>query len=269
MVEYLIRNIQPTLLDCNGNGIDDEQDIAEQTSQDDNGNGIPDECECPVECDSPQPEVIDDKVFPKNRYLSFEPGNAGRQAALRVKIVDLPAPFEYLEGEVMWVGVPWEVTENSGHIAPEDAPGWPTLTVATLQCEPRYADWGTYGILHVYHQNIIPGGRYAVQAIDEVCDIVGDPNYSWPLTIQTSIWADVVKDCTTTPCGPPDGEVYITADVTMILDKFKNLAGALAKARADIEPALPDLLINMTDVTWAVDAFGGGDYPFSAGAPCP
>ncbi len=32
--------------DCNGNGIPDECDIAEGTSQDLNGNGIPDECEC-------------------------------------------------------------------------------------------------------------------------------------------------------------------------------------------------------------------------------
>jgi len=34
--------------DCNGNGILDEVDIADGTSQDDNGNGIPDECEAVV-----------------------------------------------------------------------------------------------------------------------------------------------------------------------------------------------------------------------------
>lgn len=32
--------------DCNGNGIDDAEDIAGGTSEDANGNGIPDECEC-------------------------------------------------------------------------------------------------------------------------------------------------------------------------------------------------------------------------------
>jgi hypothetical protein len=63
--------------------------------------------------------------------------------------------------------------------------------------------------------------------------------------------------------------VYITADVTMILDKFKNLEGTLPKPRADIEPATPDLLINMTDVTWALEAFSGAVYPFSTADPCP
>ena len=37
------------LVDCNGNGVDDEDDIANGTSQDANGNGIPDECECRTE----------------------------------------------------------------------------------------------------------------------------------------------------------------------------------------------------------------------------
>jgi len=32
-------------IDCNGNGVDDPDDIANGTSQDENGNGIPDECE--------------------------------------------------------------------------------------------------------------------------------------------------------------------------------------------------------------------------------
>jgi hypothetical protein len=33
------------IVDCNGNGIPDDQDIASGTSNDDNGNGVPDECE--------------------------------------------------------------------------------------------------------------------------------------------------------------------------------------------------------------------------------
>ena len=35
--------------DCNANGIPDEDDIADGSSQDLDGNGIPDECECPAD----------------------------------------------------------------------------------------------------------------------------------------------------------------------------------------------------------------------------
>jgi len=35
--------------DCNGNGIPDDQDIDDGTSEDVNGNGVPDECECPAD----------------------------------------------------------------------------------------------------------------------------------------------------------------------------------------------------------------------------
>ena len=38
-------------LDCNGNGIADETDISNGTSEDTNGNGVPDECECPADLD--------------------------------------------------------------------------------------------------------------------------------------------------------------------------------------------------------------------------
>ena len=31
--------------DCNANGVADDQDISDETSEDDNGNGVPDECE--------------------------------------------------------------------------------------------------------------------------------------------------------------------------------------------------------------------------------
>lgn len=39
--------IEPVLIDCNGNGVADSEDIATGESEDANGNGIPDECEIP------------------------------------------------------------------------------------------------------------------------------------------------------------------------------------------------------------------------------
>jgi len=43
----------------------------------------------------------------------------------------------------------------------------------------------------------------------------------------------------------------------------------LIKARADIEPALLDHKINITDVSCALDAFRGWSYPFASPEPCP
>ncbi len=40
----------PDHIDCNENGIDDDIDIADGTSQDCNGNGVPDECEPDTDC---------------------------------------------------------------------------------------------------------------------------------------------------------------------------------------------------------------------------
>ena len=57
------------------------------------------------------------------------------------------------------------------------------------------------------------------------------------------------------------GTVGITTDVTAALDKFRNLPGAPIKARCDIEPAVPDQMVNMTDITSFLDAFRGfGHY---------
>ncbi len=69
-----------------------------------------------------------------------------------------------------------------------------------------------------------------------------------------------MNDCTSTPCGPPDGTVGVVA----ILDKFRNLTGAPLKARTDLEPNLSDLKISITDVTYVVGAFTGEGYAFEA-----
>ncbi|UCC30163.1 MAG: right-handed parallel beta-helix repeat-containing protein [Phycisphaerales bacterium] len=206
----------------------------------------------------------------KNRYLSFSPTNAGRATAIRVTLVNLPVPFHVFNGQTMWVGPPQEICENAGQgsgVLPEDcgiAPGLESATfmTATLQHEPYYTYWGTFGTIHVYHELLVPDGNYVVQAIDEACNVGIEGVYSLTLEVDTSIWGDLVRNCTTTPCGPPDGVVGIATDVTAVLDKFKNLPGAPSKARCDLEPSSPDLLINITDVSRALDAFRGFGYPF-------
>ncbi len=247
-----------TSLDCNINGIPDECDISDGGSFDDNYNGIPDECECPP-ADAPQTEAV---MVTKNRYVSIVPGNAGWQTALRLRFVSLPAPFDVLNGSMMWVGEPVVISDHSGNVDPANVPGWPTLVVAALDCEPFYTDWSTSGTVHVYHEYIVPSGMYEIQSVIEGCHVGLESSYSAPLTMATSAWGDLVDNCATPPCGPPDGVVGVATDVTAVVDKFKNLPGSPHKTRTDLEPAHVDHLLNITDLVFAVDAFLGMPYPF-------
>ncbi|UCC31164.1 MAG: hypothetical protein JSU86_02585 [Phycisphaerales bacterium] len=82
-----------------------------------------------------------------------------------------------------------------------------------------------------------------------------------------SPWGDLIRNCTTCPCGPADGTVGIPTDVTAVLDKFKNLAPptfpchAVTKVRADLDWETPNQRIDISDVTFCLDAFRGFGYP--------
>ncbi|UCC29969.1 MAG: exo-alpha-sialidase [Phycisphaerales bacterium] len=249
--------------DCNLNGVPDSCDIAAGTSPDINGDGVPDECEC-TGVESP---VAAPNSMASNRYMAFVAGNPGRQTALRVTLTDLPAPFEAFEGQKMWVGSPQEVSENAGKVDPSEAPGFPTFMIAKLQCDADFRDWNALGTVYLYGAAVVPDGVYDIQAIEIGCTLALDGNYSAGLQLTTSLWGDLVRNCITTPCGPPDGVVNIT-DITAVVDKFKNLDGAPIKSRCDLEPNQPDLLINVSDASEALDAFRGFGYPLDGPGGC-
>ncbi|UCC31800.1 MAG: hypothetical protein JSU86_05885 [Phycisphaerales bacterium] len=215
----------------------------------------------------PPVEPAGEAGYEKIRYISMVPGNPGRQTALRVTLANLPAPFDGFNGTRCWIGAPQSVSENAGKISHE--PGWPDFLSANLQGTPHCMDWSTVGVLHVTDDDIIPGAVYDVQAINCNCDFGNEVHYSAPLTITTSRWADLVGTCAIIPCTSPDGSVGIPTDVTACLDKFKNLAGAVLKSRADIEPNLPDWSVNISDVTYVLDAFRGFIYPPAQTPPAP
>ena len=105
--------------------------------------------------------------------------------------------------------------------------------------------------------------------VEQECLLTSESSFSDALVINTSIWGDAVKDCTTLPCSPPDNDVSVTTDVDTVLRKFQNLITGADKARTDVEPALLDAVINISDVTFVLDAFSGDPYPFGAPlAPC-
>ena len=106
---------------------------------------------------------------------------------------------------------------------------------------------------------------------------MAESSFSTPLELTTSLWgdvADVFNGCTILPSGyqdcwaPPDGDADFD-DITAVVDKFRNLPGALMKPRADLAPKAPDRLIDFVDIPWAVDAFRGLPYPFDGPGECP
>ncbi len=248
--------------DCNHNGIDDTCELREETSFDNNGDGVPDECDC-FPSGQPRPDVI--RV--KNRYLSFRAGDPGRSQAVRVTFIDLPGAHAALNGTVLWVGLPNDVSELAG----KDDNTPPTFQAATLGCLPSFLDWGPLGTVHVHHEGVVPGGIYDIQVVDQNCDVASETSFSVPLTLTQSKWADVCGPFSAGSWTPPDGSVAVTFDVVAVLDKFSNRPGAPLKSRADIEPGVPDQKINITDVTRGLDAFSGQTFPFAPSdvEPCP
>ena len=134
-------------------------------------------------------------------------------------------------------------------------------------------DWGALDAVHVFHEGVVSGAAYDIQSIEIGEDPLVEANYSAPTELTTSRWGDLVKDCTTFPCGPPDGIVNITTDVTALIDKYKNVWGAPMQVRADLvdfagEP-IPDQKTTIRDVVVTIEAFLGTDYPFTPGPrPC-
>lgn len=224
-------------------------------------------CDC-APCTIPDPPAEELVVTRKNRHLTIIPGSPGELSAIRVTLLAMPPPFDVLDGEVRWVGMPEEYSENSGKRQPWEAPGFPTFWAAPLRCQPLFRDWGSQEPLQVSGAEIVPGGEYIMQTVSPGCYAAGADTFSSPLTLRTSMWGDVVGSCATDPCEPPDGTVDVTTDVTAILNKFTNLTGAPIKARADLEPDLLDHLINISDVTRAMDAFRGRPYPGVVPLPC-
>ena len=212
-----------------------------------------------VEAAAPQTET---PVSGKSRFVSFAGGNPGLQTAVRVRFANLPPPHDVLAGATMWVGEPIEISEHGGSV--EIVPGFGTMFVAPLQCDPFYTDWGAYGTVHVYDERIVPGGSYTVQEIDVSCDLAINIGFSGGLQVLTGVWGDLVGafDAGAGAWTEPDGRVDVASDVVAQLDGFAGAAAGVGKARLDVEPAIPDFLINITDVVSVLDAFEGNVYPF-------
>ncbi len=216
---------------------------------------------------APMVELIGAETSTKNRFLSFFAGDAGLIQAVRVTFETLAVPFDIWDGAELWVGPPTEVSENGASVKPIS--GYANFSAAMLRCDPFYTDWTVLGIVHVFHEGIVPRGDYRIEVIDIGCADLTDPGaYSPPLRLTTSTWGDTLKDLTVTPPDPPDGGVTIQ-DVFGIITRLRSEADAIHKSRADLEPGCLDLTINISDAVSALGGFQGLPYAFEPSAPDP
>ena len=186
------------------------------------------------------------------------------EQAIRVTLIDLPAPYDQFNGQMMWVGEPKEVSENGSAVEP--VPDFGNFMAARLVCAPFYTRWNDVGTVHVYHELVIPGGAFAVQVVNAACHLLEVENFSASLELETALWGDTLEHCGTIPCLPPDGVVSIL-DVTEIIGRFVSDPNSISKTRADLEPATLDLTINISDALRALEAFSGLPYPFAPPDP--
>ena len=197
-----------------------------------------------------------------NRYLAIATDAPSASRAVRVSFTDLPAPFDTLNGRSMWVGEPFEISEN-GHSLGPAIPGYDDFLVASLQCDPFFADWSQYGEVQVFDYNVIPDATYTVEFFDE-----GEPPTPsvdvLPLNLHTSLWGDVVGpyDAEAGYWTAPDGTVDVTSDVLAMVETFVSKPGFPRKTRIDVEPTLPDGKVYITDIMRVIGAFQGLPYPF-------
>jgi len=210
----------------------------------------------------------------KSRFISFLPQTGSASSAYRVRLVSLHHPdppyragvaadFSAFEGEYRWVGPFSTYVESSVNPTP--------VYAAVLGCDPHYANWLFFDLLHVTGSEVVPSSVYELQWIREGFDINNEANYSFPIVLQTDAWGDVFW-----PYSPPGSTIQPDAsDLTEVIDKFKGLVGSISKPRAVMSGAngsdIPDLNLDVDfgQVSANVDAFRGKPYPYAGPAPCP
>ncbi len=218
----------------------------------------------------------------KNRYITAVPDDPGSQMALRVTLLE-SGLFPVAEGFQWWAAAPFDVPDGGG-----------TATIARLGCGPVYADWTGIDAVHIGDLEITPNARYRVEAVALGSDLCDPASFSAPIDIATAaVWADVagawVKDWEpffdmSLPDGwenwwPPDGEVCpcpeppdpcaaaCLADIEAELAKFRGDPTAPPLVRCDIEPNVPNAVVEIGDVTCINDSRSDPDHTYPFGGP--
>lgn len=207
----------------------------------------------------PSAPVSDGSGVNRNRYLAFQaPASwADQEIALRVTLQSLDG-FSGFDGEVRWAGSP--------QAYPDDPNLGSTFPAAVLQCDPTFVNWDTDEPSYLIGVEVVPNSVYRLQAVDVTCqaDLANESCYSSALEVVTDQWGDVVS-----PFGGESQPNF--GDITAIVDKFKDLASAISKTRAQLQPNLvnPLIAVNFADIAAAVEAFKGSAYSYAGPVSCP
>ena len=202
----------------------------------------------------------------KNRYISFEPNNAGRQVKIQVTLTaGLPHPDSV--GDSWWVQPP-VVTEVGLFPKPLVGPG---ECVALLGPEATAAeiDWDAAGCqtLHVTGCPIEPTSEYNVQAVLGLSLSDGVTVVTVPRPTEGRWWGDTVGVFDGAVWTPPQG-VNNIADAVVAITTFQGgqvvaPTGNVAHLSVpDVEPGNINTVVNFADVLILIKAFQGEVYPF-------
>ncbi|MCH8150252.1 MAG: hypothetical protein IH987_20120, partial [Planctomycetes bacterium] len=181
------------------------------------------------------------QVVRKNRYISFEPGNPGALTAIRVTHVDT--------GRQSWV---------EAHF--EDNPP----NIFRLGPGPYFRDWGGVGVIDVGDCDIVPLASYLVDIMPIGCDPEDPASFSAAQDVETSVpdvngrWGDTVGEFVD---SPPQGTTNIL-DVVAAIRNFQVQAPFPPLSWVDMEPQVPNGIVNINDAFKIIIAFRGEPYPY-------
>ncbi|MBU0719376.1 MAG: hypothetical protein KJ749_14105 [Planctomycetes bacterium] len=183
----------------------------------------------------------------KNRYISFDPGVLGN-VAFRVEMTASDF-FPESTGILGWVGEP----DETG--------------ITRFVDEPIFrADWPE--VVHVGDCAIIPAAVYEVRASSD------GATFGEALSLQTAArptpawWADCVGAMEGGVWTAPNGFVNFD-DISAAVQFFTSAPTAPHLTWVDLEPEVPNAVLNFADIQQIVYAFQGEPYPFSDPASCP
>ncbi len=166
-------------------------------------------------------------------------------------------------GCARWVGKPATFLES------QDTPGFGSFRAARLQCTAFYHDWTAEGMFHIVGAEILPSSSYLLESLAQGCAGAEEscPFVSPQTVMVTARYGDIAA-AYNPPAATTQPDV---TDVTQLVNKFKNVTGALSKAVAQLQPNLPELNgdVSVSDIVQCVDAVKSYAYPFGGPCPCP
>ena len=98
-----------------------------------------------------------------------------------------------------------------------------------------------------------------MQRVEAGWDVNDEGSYSASLNVPTGKWGDV-----TDPVNVTNFQ-----DISALIAKFQGAVGAIGKTRVDLEPNIPNRIVNFLDIAQDVGAFQGRAYPFAGPCACP